>query len=237
MALVIFDVDHTITRSSTGRRLVECGRRAGLFSFRNLVVLPYYYLRYRMGKIDINELVRQFAKLEGHSETDLVDLAQGCYDLHVRGDIMREARDLVRRHQEAGDTVVFATSSLDIIVYPLARELGVTHVACTKIEFRDGMATGRLVGEPCFGEEKRRRVQALAADLAAQPPPGDSAKLSADTTDRVDPSGILARAIFYSDSALDLPLLEQVGTPIVVNPDLRLRRVAARRGWKHLEFS
>jgi phosphoserine phosphatase len=28
-----------------------------------------------------------------------------------------------------------------------------------------------------------------------------------------------------------LPLLERVKTPIVVNPDTRLRRVAQRRGW------
>lgn len=213
--LAIFDVDHTITRVSTGRRLVECGRRAGLFSFRNLIVMPYYYVRYRMGTIDINELVRQFAKLEGHSEADLIELAQSCYETRVRNDIMPEARDLVHRHQQTGDTVVFATSSLDIIVDPLARELDVTHIACTRIEFQDGMATGRLVGAPCFGEEKLTRLQSMALELSAD----------------------LGEAIFYSDSVLDLPLLEQVGTPVVVNPDSRLRTVASERGWRRLKFS
>src|SRR5256885_1508372 len=42
----------------------------------------------------------------------------------------------------------------------------------------------------------------------------------------------LSDATFYSDSITDLPLLEHVGTPIIVNPDTRLRRVARSRGWR-----
>ncbi len=41
----------------------------------------------------------------------------------------------------------------------------------------------------------------------------------------------------YSDSHTDLPFLETVGHPVVVNPDRELRATAARRGWPVLEFS
>jgi phosphoserine phosphatase len=39
----------------------------------------------------------------------------------------------------------------------------------------------------------------------------------------------LARSTFYTDSISDLPMLEAVGAPRVVNPDPRLRLLAARR--------
>jgi phosphoserine phosphatase len=42
----------------------------------------------------------------------------------------------------------------------------------------------------------------------------------------------LADATFYSDSINDLPLLEAIGTPVVVNPDSRLREEATKRGWR-----
>jgi phosphoserine phosphatase len=42
----------------------------------------------------------------------------------------------------------------------------------------------------------------------------------------------LEEATFYSDSITDLPLLECVGQPVAVNPDMRLAREAKRRGWK-----
>ena len=38
-------------------------------------------------------------------------------------------------------------------------------------------------------------------------------------------------ATFYTDSITDLPLLERVREPVVVNPDARLRRIAKQRGW------
>jgi hypothetical protein len=43
----------------------------------------------------------------------------------------------------------------------------------------------------------------------------------------------LSRSYFYTDSYTDLPLLLRVGHPVAVNPDLRLRRLARRRGMAH----
>ena len=40
----------------------------------------------------------------------------------------------------------------------------------------------------------------------------------------------------YSDSITDLPMLEAVGNPVVVNPEKELRAVAEEREWPMLEF-
>ena len=40
----------------------------------------------------------------------------------------------------------------------------------------------------------------------------------------------------YSDSITDLPMLEVVGNPVVVNPEKELRAVAEERDWPILEF-
>src|ERR1700748_1724070 len=41
----------------------------------------------------------------------------------------------------------------------------------------------------------------------------------------------------YSDSITDMPMLEVVGHPSVVNPDRALRKEAIARGWPVLAFS
>jgi len=46
----------------------------------------------------------------------------------------------------------------------------------------------------------------------------------------------LSQSKAYSDSFSDAPMLESVGNPVVVNPDRRLKRVAAKRGWPILEL-
>ena len=40
----------------------------------------------------------------------------------------------------------------------------------------------------------------------------------------------------YSDSISDLPMLEAVGHPVVVNPDSALAKLASDRGWQVMRF-
>jgi phosphoserine phosphatase len=42
----------------------------------------------------------------------------------------------------------------------------------------------------------------------------------------------LSRSYAYADSISDLPMLEAVGNPVVVNPDSRLQKAAKERGWQ-----
>jgi len=50
-----------------------------------------------------------------------------------------------------------------------------------------------------------------------------------------DGEGIsLDQSVAYADSASDLPLLEAVGHPVAVNPEVKLAAIARRRGW-HVE--
>lgn len=208
--LAVFDVDHTITKHSTGVRLVQCGRKAGLFSLGNLLSLPYHYVRYRSGTVRVDRALAALARLEGRSREELEAIAVGCFEERIRGDIMREARECVEAHVRAGDVVVLATSSLRLIVKPLADHLGVPYVLATELEYRDNIATGKLATSPCLGEEKRDRVVALATALRIE----------------------LSNTTFYSDSHFDLPLLRIVGAPVAVNPDGRLRKEAVARSWE-----
>ena len=46
----------------------------------------------------------------------------------------------------------------------------------------------------------------------------------------------LTASTAYSDSHTDLPFLEAVGNPVVVNPDRELRGIAEERDWPVREF-
>ena len=47
----------------------------------------------------------------------------------------------------------------------------------------------------------------------------------------------LSASYAYSDSATDLPMLEAVGHPVVVNPDRELLQAARARNWEVRRFS
>ena len=90
-------------------------------------------------------------------------------------------------------------------------------VATDPEEKPDGEFTGGVQGVPAFREGKVTRTHAWLASLGAA--------FEGFTT-----------SWFYSDSINDLPLLSLVTHPVATNPDDRLARLAAERGWSVLRL-
>ena len=128
--------------------------------------------------------------------------------------VFAEAANLIADHKLCGRDVVVVSASGEEIVGPIAKALGATHAMATRMVVEDGKYTGE-VAYYCFGEGKVEAIRALAAREGYA----------------------LEHCYAYSDSITDLPMLEAVGHPTVVNPDRGLRKEAAARGWPVLTFS
>ncbi len=123
--------------------------------------------------------------------------------------IYPEGMRRIREHKRAGHRVLLLTGALDVVVEPLAELLEV-EVDCAHLLVRDGRLTGDLAAPPPAGEARGTLLEEYAARTGV----------------------VLAESFAYADSLSDLPMLELVGTPVVVNPDPRLSQVGAQRGWR-----
>ena len=116
----------------------------------------------------------------------------------------------VRKHRALGHRTILITGALDLVVEPL-RPL-FDDIVSAHLGEKDGVFTGRLEELPPIGE-------ARALVLA----------------DYAEAEGLrLEESMAYADSASDLPMLEAVGFPVAVNPEVKLAAIARRRGW-HVE--
>jgi len=113
----------------------------------------------------------------------------------------------VREHRALGHKTVLITGALDFVVKPL--EPLFDDIVAARMSVRDGRYTGELDAVPPTGES---RAQALM----------DYAELH-----ELD----LRESVAYADSTSDLPMLEVVGFPVAVNPEVRLATLARKRGW------
>ena len=118
-------------------------------------------------------------------------------------------------HRRRNHTLAVVSSATRYQVEPLARDLGIEHVLCTRLEVRDGRFTGGVAPPLCYGEGKAEAARGLAASRGVD----------------------LDESFFYTDSDEDLPLLEHVGNPRPTNPNRRLAAIAARRGWPAGRFT
>jgi HAD superfamily hydrolase (TIGR01490 family) len=133
-------------------------------------------------------------------------------DAKIRPMIGRPARDLVAGHLAAGSLCAIVTATNSFVTGPIAREFGVAHLIATEPEARDGAFTGKVAGVPSFRAGKVTRLEQWLSATGRR-------------LERFDATW------FYSDSHNDLPLLELVERPVAVDPDDRLRDLAATRGW------
>ncbi|WP_449237037.1 histidinol-phosphatase [Bacterioplanoides pacificum] len=211
MALVIFDLDHTLLSGDSdhawGQYLVDRGLvEPAEHQRRN----DYFYQQYKAGTLDIHEYLTFALKpLTQHPLELMLAERQRFLDERIKPLISQKSRDLIAKHQQAGDTLLIITATNGFVTYPIAGLLGIEHIIAPEPELIDGNYSGAIVGIPSFQHGKVTRLQQWLEDK------------------QLDLSG----SYFYSDSHNDLPLLELVDHPVAVDPDDILNARAQQQGW------
>ncbi|MDQ3036088.1 MAG: HAD-IB family hydrolase [Myxococcota bacterium] len=210
MRAAFFDMDKTLVRVNTGQLYVQWRFSRGESGFGDVARVTWWSLQYTLGLVDAGAVSRYAARtLAGRDELAFAEECRGWYAVMVRQHLTDLARAEVQRRRDDGLVPVVLTGSSPYAAGPLADELGIEHVICSRLAVSEGRFTGDVEAPLCFGEGKLARALEWA---------------SAHDVD-------LAASAFYTDSLSDLPMLERVGEPRVINPDPRLRALARKRGW------
>jgi HAD superfamily hydrolase (TIGR01490 family) len=214
MDLVLFDLDNTLLAGDSDYEWAQFLIDRGVLDRATYEAAnDRFYEQYKAGALDIYEFLDfQLAPLARHPRAQLDAWHAEFMDAKIRPMIGRPARDLVAGHLAAGSLCAIVTATNSFVTGPIAREFGVAHLIATEPEARDGAFTGKVAGVPSFRAGKVTRLEQWLSATGRR-------------LERFDATW------FYSDSHNDLPLLELVERPVAVDPDDRLRDLAATRGW------
>ena len=214
MTLAIFDLDNTLIAGDSdhlwGDFLVERGIVDGtLYKQTN----DQFYEDYKLGRLDILAYLRfSLAVLARHDVSQLQAWHAEFMAEKIAPLLLPKAFDLLEQHRAQGHFLLIITATNDFVTGPIARHLQVDDLIATRAELRNGRYTGDVDGTPCYREGKVVRLQEWLRG----------------SHENLDGSW------FYSDSHTDLPLLEAVTNPVVVDADPVLADTARRRGWKEI---
>lgn len=207
-----FDLDRTLLRGASGPVLSGALRSAGVLSDR---VLPGENLVYQLFNL-IGEtrpsmmLARQGARFSGGQVREQVQEAGKVAAEMMCTMVEPYARPIIEEHHDEGRPVVLATTSPYDLVKPFADAMGMDDAVATRYGVdAAGRYDGTIDGHFVWGPGKLAAVEEWCED-------NDVA---------------LEESWAYSDSFYDIPLLSAVAHPLVVNPDPRMRVVAALRRW------
>jgi HAD superfamily hydrolase (TIGR01490 family) len=213
-----FDLDKTIISRSSTLAFAPSFYRLGLISRTKVLRGACAQLTFRLAGASHYRMERikdQVSALcRGWDALQIAQIVTENLAHVIEPHVYAEARSLLGSHLRDGHDVLIVSTSGQEIVGPIGAMLGACGVIATRLEVADGRYTGE-VEFYAYGQAKADRARELAAQRGYQ----------------------LPACYAYSDSVTDLPLLELVGNPRVVNPDRALRRVARDRGWPVLAFS
>jgi HAD superfamily hydrolase (TIGR01490 family) len=218
-AAAFFDVDNTIMQGASIFHLARGLHRREFFTTRDILGAAWKQAYFRLAGVEDPDHVAEarasaLAFIKGHRASELEDLAEEIFDEAMAHRIWPGTRALAQLHLDQGQRVWLVTAAPIEIARIIAGRLGLTGALGTVSEHVDGVYTGRLVGEMLHGQAKAEAVAALAE------------RESLD----------LRRCSAYSDSYNDLPMLNLVGDPVVINPDNRLRDHARAHGWRVRDY-
>jgi HAD superfamily hydrolase (TIGR01490 family) len=206
----LFDIDGTLIARNSAPLYMRHLRRTGQARRRDVARTLYYLMRYKLGLLNVERaLAASLDWVRGRHEADIEADCHEWYARVVRPYVYPAMAATVEVHRRAGHVPAILTSATRYLAEPLAADLAIADVLVTRLVVHDGRFTGEAVQPVCYGRGKIYWAERFAEERGID----------------------LSRSYFYTDSVTDIPLLERVGYPRVVNPDPRLRRAAQLRGW------
>jgi HAD superfamily hydrolase (TIGR01490 family) len=214
-----FDVDGTLTSKRVWNGMLDYFKEHKLRRKTHYLYIslnfPSYILR-KMGLISEASFRRPWAAhlswyLRGYTLEECDQIWDWIIYTFLMNAWREDSVDILKSHLNNGDIVVLVSSGPTPLIKRIAQSLGTPHAVGTKLEIRNGKYTGKSLEPVCIASYK--------------------ASLAKDYLISIGQDVNFEESYTYADSTSDLALLEMVGHPVAVYPDIGLRRVAAKRNW------
>ena len=206
-----FDLDRTLLSGASAHVVSRVLRETGVVS-RNIPGESLMYQVFETFGENLPSMVlgrQAVIAMRGHSREE-VRAASRTAAPDILAMVQPYANQVIEGHRAEGRKVVLATTTPRDLIEPFAELMGFDDVIATTYAVdADGCYTGELDGQYVWSRGKRDAVKRWAEEHGVE----------------------LAGSYAYSDSVFDEPLLASVGNPFCVNPDWRLRLMAAARRW------
>ena len=214
-----FDLDKTVIAKAAMAAFRRPFHQEGMISRHTVLRIVWSNLIFMQLGADEKKLARVRTNIlrltRGWHQERVRELVHETFEEIVTPIIYEEALDLINYHRDLGRFIVVVSASPEEIVEPLSEYLHADMSIASRARVDD---EGRYTGEMEFlaqGPAKATAIEHLAY------------------TNNID----LQNSYAYSDSITDLPMLNAVGHPVVVNPDRALARIAKERNWEVRKFA
>lgn len=209
--LAIFDMDYTVLSVDCDHSWKYFLADKGLAPATHRAEADRFLDLYHQGRTPVNEYIEfQLSEFARRSIDEMKSLADQHFKQRIIKYIFPEARDMIDQFNRSGISTIMLTGTNRVIAEPVAKALGISILIATELEIKDGYFSGRVDGLFLMREAKLQSASDLCTSMRI-------------TLDHVT---------YIADGITDVPLLEKVGYPVVINPRKDLLSIAKANKWQ-----
>jgi len=183
------------------------------YILRHILITPFWFTKliskekyYRSWGENVSQMIKNTETIK------MKDILTWLSDEYLLPTIKRKILKKLEQHQKEGFLTILTSGSFENLLEVIADRLKIDFFVGTRLENIDGRFTGKIIPPFCFGSRKVERIK----------------QLMKDQNFKID----FKESFAYSDGIFDLPMLELVANPVVVDPDKNLLKIAQNKNWE-----
>jgi HAD superfamily hydrolase (TIGR01490 family) len=163
--IAIFDFDKTITDRHTFIRFFRFISGSNKFYLAAITLLPEI-IKYKRGIISLMNLREKAIKkiFTGLPEEKYQNYSKTFVSKCINNWLLEEAIERIMWHKSNNHKLILLSNSPEDYLSEWATQFKFDYVIGSKFEIKNGMLTGKISGEHCFGIEKVKRLKAILGD-------------------------------------------------------------------------
>ena len=209
---VFFDVDGTLINGQSQKLMISYFYRKKKVGILFLLKIYLWFLLYKLGIASkgTSLMKKGYQLVKEIKKEEFKNYINDFFEKEIKPKIYPQAMERLNLHKKKGHEVILVSKSCKFLIDIIKEYLKVSFSIATELEVKNGILTGKIKGKIIYGKERLKVIKELALKNQWN----------------------LKKSYAYGDHISDLPLLQAVGHPVVVNPDRKLKKEARRNNWE-----
>ena len=209
MKLAIFDIDGTITRTSSERFFIKYLLRHKTLTYVHLIKTFFLFLVKHPLQAKTG-LKQNKMYLWNLNESNLRRLAKDCFKKEIMPNIKTALVSEIERRKSEDYKILLLSGSLPCLVEPMVEHVKADFMICSEVENVNGVFTGEMKALHPYGENKKLLAEQFCSKNGFE----------------------MNLSCAYANEWADRFLLEAVAEAVAVDPDKKLRNMAVLKSWR-----